>query len=685
MNPLLSVVVPAYGVAEYLPACLDSILAQTLQDLEVIVVDDGSLDECGEIADSFARFDDRVRVLHTENQGLGPARNTGADEARGKYITFADSDDLIPPRAYELLVSSLEATGSDIAAGNAWRHIDGRGNVPSWTHRLAFGEYRKATHIGEFPLLVRDRMIWNKVFRREFWTNENFRFPNIRYEDFPVTFAAHLAAKSVDVFPDKVYMWRERLAETSITQKSLELDNIRDRVVSAEMVLDIADRQEHQLRSPVHAYFIEVDLVTLATAIATAEDEHRAEFVQLALRLARRLGAEYTGVPKLARLIHKSLLSGDIEIAAAMARWRQTGDKGELVRGVSSRRGLRFLPSLADAITRRSGSGLIRDRKLKCTMVSSSRIQGAHEVRVQIVLRGTFLSRAKMKAELQTKSGAVPLDFTFDEVQGRNGFLTVRVPDQQVDSLCDESARLVVRCQVSSLTWQGGVQCPRSKLPGPERSASGRFIVVADSAGGSRGVWFRSVDASSLATAELLDDRLVISVAEGHRYVAVLRPQPTPPLVSEVREGRAILRYEDIIADPADDPTTSRAYRAIVSMGSGSRSEARSRAVTASEMMTEAFGSDLHQHLNAAEQERERAAASIDETIAMNAGADVAAGSETHDGDGQPHIERAGVEELVWLHDIPNPVEYRGHKIELCRSGTGNAEILHEVVDHFIH
>lgn len=685
MHPLLSVVVPAYGVAEYLPACLDSILSQTLQDLEVIVVDDGSLDECGEIADSFARFDDRVRVLHTENQGLGPARNTGADEARGKYLTFADSDDLVPPRAYELLVSSLESTGSDIAAGNAWRHIDGRGNVPSWTHRLAFSEHREATHIREFPLLVRDRMIWNKVFRHEFWRNENFKFPNIRYEDFPVTLAAHLAAKSVDVFPDKVYMWRERLAETSITQKSLELDNIRDRVLSAEMVLDIADREESLLRSPVHAYFIEVDLVTLATAIAGAKGEDRTELVQLALRLAQRLGKEYTGVPKLARLIHRSLLAGDIEVAIAMARWRQTGDKRELLRSMSTKRGLLLLPSLADAVTRRSGTGLVRDRKLKCTVVSTSRTKDAHELRVQMVLRGAFLARAKVKAELQTESGAVALNVAFDELEGRHGRMTIKVPDHLVVGLGDESARLVVRCRVASLTWQGGVHCPRSRLPAPERSAGGRFIVVAHPPVGASGVWFRSVGASSVATPELFDDRLVISVPGGHGYVAVLRPQPTPPLVSELQEGCATFKYEDIIADRADDPTTSRAYRTVVSMKSGSRGEARAQAVSASEIMTEASRSNVDQLLDAAERERERAAASIDETIVMNAGDDYAAEPVNGDGDGQPNIEPAGVTELIWRDDIPEAVSYRGHKIELCRSATGNAEILHEVVDHFIH
>src|SRR4051812_25834814 len=101
---LLSVVVPAYDVAAYLPACLDSVLAQSdslgRTELEVVVVDDGSPDACGEIAEAYAARDPRVRVVHTANQGLGAARNEGWRHVRGDLLAFADSDDVVPPGAY---------------------------------------------------------------------------------------------------------------------------------------------------------------------------------------------------------------------------------------------------------------------------------------------------------------------------------------------------------------------------------------------------------------------------------------------------------------------------------------------------------------------------------------------------------------------------------------------------------
>src|SRR3712207_2111964 len=113
---LLSVVVPAYVVAAYLPACLDSVLTQSASlgrvGLEVVVVDDGSPDESGEIAEGYAARDPRVRVVHTTNRGLGAARNEGLRHVTGDVIAFADSDAVVPPGAYALLLKRLDRTSA---------------------------------------------------------------------------------------------------------------------------------------------------------------------------------------------------------------------------------------------------------------------------------------------------------------------------------------------------------------------------------------------------------------------------------------------------------------------------------------------------------------------------------------------------------------------------------------------
>lgn len=108
--PTVSVIVPVYKVEPYLRTCIDSILAQTYTDFEVLLIDDGSPDNCGAICDEYAARDERIRVIHQENQGVSAARNLGMAEAKGKYIAFVDSDDAIHPQMFELLVPVLDNT-----------------------------------------------------------------------------------------------------------------------------------------------------------------------------------------------------------------------------------------------------------------------------------------------------------------------------------------------------------------------------------------------------------------------------------------------------------------------------------------------------------------------------------------------------------------------------------------------
>ena len=112
--PKISVIVPVYKVEKYLRECVDSILAQTFRDFELILVDDGSPDNCGAICDEYAAKDSRVRCVHQENQGLSGARNSGIDVAQGEFITFVDSDDRIDARYLEILMSAME-DGADVA------------------------------------------------------------------------------------------------------------------------------------------------------------------------------------------------------------------------------------------------------------------------------------------------------------------------------------------------------------------------------------------------------------------------------------------------------------------------------------------------------------------------------------------------------------------------------------------
>ena len=108
MKPLISVILPIYNVAQFLPRCIESVCRQTYDNLEIILVDDGSPDECGDICDKYAEKDNRIVVVHKQNGGLSDARNKGAEIANGEYITFIDSDDYVTDTYVEYLYSLIE-------------------------------------------------------------------------------------------------------------------------------------------------------------------------------------------------------------------------------------------------------------------------------------------------------------------------------------------------------------------------------------------------------------------------------------------------------------------------------------------------------------------------------------------------------------------------------------------------
>ena len=119
-SALISVIVPVYNVEPYLPRCIDSILAQTYSNLEVILVDDGAKDASGAICDDYAGKESRIKVIHKENGGLSSARNAGIDIARGEYLAFVDSDDWIEPDAYEYMLEQMLQSGAKLACAGRY-------------------------------------------------------------------------------------------------------------------------------------------------------------------------------------------------------------------------------------------------------------------------------------------------------------------------------------------------------------------------------------------------------------------------------------------------------------------------------------------------------------------------------------------------------------------------------------
>ncbi|MCT7356714.1 glycosyltransferase, partial [Streptomyces sp. 15-116A] len=211
--PRFSVIVPAYQVQAYLPACLESVLSQSYPDLELIAVDDGSPDACGALIDEFAARDPRVRPVHLpENAGLGPARNAGLERATGDYLVFLDGDDTLTPDALMTIADRLKETGEpDVLvydyARTYWSGRAVRNRVAAQLTERGPAPFRLEDRPGLLNLLM---VAWNKAYRREFVEREGFTFPPGFYEDTPWTYPVLMTAESIATLDRVCVHYRQR-------------------------------------------------------------------------------------------------------------------------------------------------------------------------------------------------------------------------------------------------------------------------------------------------------------------------------------------------------------------------------------------------------------------------------------------------------------------------------------------
>lgn len=206
---LISVIVPVYKVEEYLRECVDSILAQTYTNLEIILVDDGSPDNCGKICDEYAKKDSRIKVIHQQNGGLSAARNTGLDIATGDYIGFVDSDDYIELNMFEELHNSIKEYNSDMSVCGVKKfELDSR----------SFFYGKKCVSKNTFMMELLKETIasysWNKLYKKELFVGIRFPVGEL-FEDIKIMHFIGEKTNRVS-FTDKTH-YNYRIRENSIT------------------------------------------------------------------------------------------------------------------------------------------------------------------------------------------------------------------------------------------------------------------------------------------------------------------------------------------------------------------------------------------------------------------------------------------------------------------------------------
>ena len=168
-TPKISVIVPVYNTRPYLEQCLDSILTQTLADMEIICVNDGSPDDSQSVLERYAADDPRVRIIKKENGGLSSARNAGMRSAVGDYIAFVDSDDFITPIMMETLYNKAMKTSAEITIGDFFLYDHRNGKVGSYRDQALFARLGgKVFTLGEEPELIGCIGAWDRIYRRSF-------------------------------------------------------------------------------------------------------------------------------------------------------------------------------------------------------------------------------------------------------------------------------------------------------------------------------------------------------------------------------------------------------------------------------------------------------------------------------------------------------------------------------------
>ena len=219
-KPVASIIVPVYNVEKYIDKCISSILGQSISSFELIIVDDGSPDGSGSIAENYAKVDKRVKVIHQENAGVSSARNKGIEIATGEFITFVDADDYLAEDYLEYMLSLAESTAADFCLSL---------NCFSKRSDLRIGEdhIQVLNPVEATALLLSPRVIvgcWNKLFRRDFLINNNLCFRiDLHYgEGLQFITSVSQRANKIGVGEQRVYYYRRDNQYSATTKFNIE-------------------------------------------------------------------------------------------------------------------------------------------------------------------------------------------------------------------------------------------------------------------------------------------------------------------------------------------------------------------------------------------------------------------------------------------------------------------------------
>ena len=277
-KPILTVIMPVYNTDKYLEECMDSLVNQTLKEIEIICVNDASTDRSYEILKEYAEKDDRIKIINQEtNVGQSICRNTALEHINGEYTVFIDSDDKIELDGYEKVLKFAQKYQNDVVIFDTVR-FNHLGSVwPSILHsRSITGETVTKTNILEHKELVYDTGPWNKFIKSDFLLGTNIKFlERSLYQDLLFSMELFTATDNIGIYPDVKYYWRVRGG--SVTNKIDFVRNISNRVNITNKIIEVFNREEKYkvLIKELYIKLAEIDFLQFMNNIDTGNEEYR--------------------------------------------------------------------------------------------------------------------------------------------------------------------------------------------------------------------------------------------------------------------------------------------------------------------------------------------------------------------------------------------------------------------------
>lgn len=223
MNELISIIIPIYNVEDYLTKCIDSLICQTYKNIEIILIDDGSPDNSGNICDEYAQKDGRIVVIHQSNGGVSSARNIALDICKGEYIMFVDGDDWVEPNFCEEAIRMIHSNGVDCVSFGYYEYTNGVKSIKKTSRPRHISSEEAIKSIINLDDVIYN-MPWNKISHRKLF--DNVRFPKGRlYEDQAVFYKIFDKAKTIYVSDKPLYNYYRRLGSTTWSPVSHRIVN----------------------------------------------------------------------------------------------------------------------------------------------------------------------------------------------------------------------------------------------------------------------------------------------------------------------------------------------------------------------------------------------------------------------------------------------------------------------------